>query len=120
MVLVVDDLQWADHSSLDVLMYVIAGPARRRLAVAVTLRTGEVGPGHRLRRWLADVRRLPGVRELRLERLDRLATEQQLTDLLGRPPHQDLIDDVFVRTRGNAYLTTLLARGLPPASTHRS
>ncbi len=30
------------------------------------------------------------------------------------PPHQALVDAVFARTRGNAYLTTLLARGLPP------
>jgi DNA-binding CsgD family transcriptional regulator len=116
-ILVADDLQWADQSSLDVLMYVVAGPADRRLAVVVTVRTGEVGPAHRLRRWLADVRRLPRVAELRLDRLDRQATEQQLTDLLGDPPHRSLIDDVFARTRGNAYLTMLLARGLPPDAT---
>ncbi|HEY3261841.1 MAG TPA: AAA family ATPase [Pseudonocardiaceae bacterium] len=115
--LVVDDLHWADQSSLDVLMYVVAGPVRRRLAVAVTIRAGEVGPGDPLRRWLADVRRLPRVEELRLERLDRLATEQQLTDLLGRLPHQSLIDDVFTRTRGNPYLTMLLGQGLPSDAT---
>jgi predicted ATPase len=41
--LVVDDLQWADQSSLDVLMYVLAGLADRRLAVVATVRTGEEG-----------------------------------------------------------------------------
>jgi predicted ATPase len=110
--LVVDDLQWADQSSLDVLMYVIAGLADRRLAVVTTVRTGEEGDP--LRRWLADVRRLPGVRELYLGRLDRVATGEQLGGLLGRPPHQSLVDDVFARTRGNAYLTALLVRGLSP------
>ena len=34
--LVVDDLQWADQSSLDVLMYVLAGLAGRRLAEKVS------------------------------------------------------------------------------------
>jgi hypothetical protein len=115
--LVVDDLHWADQSTLDVLMYVVAGPARRRLAVAATVRAGEVGAGHPLRRWLADVRRLPRVTELVLNRLDRLATAEQLAGLLGGPPHESLIDDLFARTRGNAYLTTLLARGLPPDAT---
>jgi predicted ATPase len=115
--LVVDDLHWADQSTLDVLMYVVAGPARRRLAVAATVRAGEVGAGHPLRRWLADVRRLPGVTELVLGRLDRLATAQQLAGLLGGPPHESLVDDLFARTRGNAYLTTLLARRLPPDAT---
>ena len=110
--LVVDDLQWADQSSLDVLMYVLAGLAGRRLAVLATVRTGE--EGEPLRRWLADVRRLPGVGELALGRLDRVATAEQLAGLLGRPPHQSLVDDVYARTRGNAYLTTLLVQGLSP------
>jgi hypothetical protein len=32
---------------------------------------------------------------------------------LGGPPHESLIDDVFARSQGNAYLATLLAAGLP-------
>ncbi len=112
MVLVVDDLQWADQSSLDVLMYVLAGLAGRRLAVVTTVRSGEEDAP--LRRWLADVRRLPGVAELGLGRLDRPATGEQLAGLLGRPPHQSLIDDVFARSWGNAYLTTLIIRGVSP------
>ncbi len=115
--LVVDDLHWADQSSLDVLMYVLAGPTSRRVAVVATLRTGEVREGDPLRRWLADVRRLPGVDEFRLGRLDRAATAAQLAGVIGGPPHQALVDAVFARTRGNAYLTTLLARGLPPDAT---
>ena len=110
--LVVDDLQWADQSSLDVLMYVLAGLAGRRLAVVTTVRAGE--EGEPLRRWLADVRRFPGVGELTLGRLDRVATGEQLAGLLGRPPHQSLVDDVYARSQGNAYLTTLLVRGLSP------
>jgi hypothetical protein len=117
-VLVVDDLHWADQSSLDVLMYVAAGPADRRLALLVTLRSSEVGPQHPVRSWLSDVRRLPGVDQLHLERLDRPATADQLADLLGEAPHQHLVDEVFARTRGNAYLTALLARGLPPGAAH--
>jgi DNA-binding CsgD family transcriptional regulator/tetratricopeptide (TPR) repeat protein len=112
--LVVDDLQWADQSSLDVLMYVLAGLAARRLAVVTTVRTGEEGDP--LRRWLADVRRFPGVTELYLGRLDRFATGEQLGGLLGRPPHQSLVDEVYARSQGNAYLTALLVRSLSPDS----
>jgi hypothetical protein len=110
--LVIDDLQWADQSTLDVLMYVVAGLAGRRLAVMATVRTGEEGGP--LRKWLADVRRLPGVGDLRLDRLDRAATAEQLAGLLGGPPHETLVDQVYARSDGTAYLTTLLARGLPP------
>jgi hypothetical protein len=112
-VLVVDDLHWADQSSLDVLMYVLAGPAGRRLAVLASLRAGEVVEGHRLHRWLADVRRLPRVGALQVGRLDRAATAQQLAGLLDGQPHQALVDEVYARTHGNPYLTALLVRGVP-------
>jgi DNA-binding CsgD family transcriptional regulator len=112
--LVADDLQWADQSTLDVLMYLIAGPAERRLAVVGTIRSGDTEASYPLRRWLADVRRLPRVQELIVGPLDRQSTGLQLAGLLGRPAYESLVDDVFARTRGNAYLTALLARGLPP------
>ena len=113
-VFVVDDVQWADQSSLDVLMYVLAGPVDRPLAVVVTQRSPDVVESDALHRWLADVRRLPRVDSLVLGRIDRPATEEQLALLLGRQPHQSLLDDVFGRTQGNPYLTRLLASGLAP------
>ena len=111
-VIVVDDLQWADQSTLDVLLYVLAGPDDRRLLVIPSVREGEEGP--LVSSWLANVRRLPGFEEVRLDRLTRLGVEGQLTALLGRPPHQSLVDQVYKRSRGNAYLTQLIARGVDP------
>lgn len=47
-VLVLDDLQWADPSSLDVLAYLVAGFARgQRLAILATYRDTDLGEGHR-------------------------------------------------------------------------
>ncbi|GAA2024003.1 LuxR family transcriptional regulator [Agromyces tropicus] len=114
--LVVDDVQWADRSTLDTLMYAVAGPAARRLAIVVTLRAGEVGLGHPLQRWLADVRRLPRTTELELGPLDRAGTAAQLQAVLGTSPHQSLIDDVQAHSRGNPYFTRLLVTGLPPGA----
>jgi predicted ATPase len=114
LLMVVDDLHWADGSTLEVLTFVLAMPPRRRLAVLATLRTDDLADGHHLHRWLADARRFPDFGELTLGRLDRAATADQLTALFGRPPRESLVDEVFARTRGNAYLTALLARGLDP------
>jgi DNA-binding CsgD family transcriptional regulator len=99
--LVVDDVQWADRGTLDVLMYVLAGAEHRRLAVVVARRSGGDDPPE-LRRWLAEAQRLPRVRSLALGRIDRAATADQL---------------VFARTAGNPYLTRLLVRELPPGAT---
>ncbi|HET7822817.1 MAG TPA: ATP-binding protein, partial [Ornithinibacter sp.] len=40
-VLVVDDVQWADEPSLDVLTYLLAGPPDRSLGLLLTLRSDE-------------------------------------------------------------------------------
>ena len=118
-VLVIDDLHWVDQSTLDVLMYVLAGSPHRRLAVLMTLRRGEVGPGRRpLARWLADARRLPALDELELGPLDRDETRSQLADLLGGPPHETLVGEVFARTEGNPYLNRLLVAGLRADARH--
>ncbi|MEO6143385.1 MAG: AAA family ATPase [Dermatophilaceae bacterium] len=112
-VLVLDDLQWADVSSLDVLAYLIAGFRGQNLALVATIRDEDRPVGHPLHGWLADVRRLPGVSELILARLDPDETTEQIAQLLGRPPAGELVADVLQRSRGNAYFTELLVRDLP-------
>ena len=113
-VLVVDDVHWADEASLDVLTYVLAGPSDRNLAVLLTLRRDEVGVGHPVRRWLADVRRMPCLAELHVAPFDRPETGDHLQVLLGASPHESLVTEVQDRTRGNPYLNQLLVEGLPP------
>ncbi|TQJ36362.1 regulatory LuxR family protein [Arthrobacter sp. SLBN-122] len=116
-VLVIDDLHWVDQDTLNVLMYLAAGPPGRRLGVICTLRAGELGESNPLQTWLADVRRLPQVRTLTLGPLDRPATESQLAGIVGAPPPQSLVTDVYARTAGNPYFTALLVDGLRAGST---
>jgi DNA-binding CsgD family transcriptional regulator len=111
-VLAIDDLHWADQGTLDVLMYLIAGPSARRLAILATARLSEAHAAHPLREWLVDVRRLPGVGVEALAPLDRPGTETLLARLLGAPPRQTLVSEVFTRSGGNPYFITLLSRGL--------
>ena len=106
--LAVDDLHWADRPTLDVLMYLIAGRRDRRLAVLLTLRQTEVGAGHPVNPWLADVSRLPGFERVRLGPLSQTETYDQLTGLLGGRPHHTLAGAVFERSQGNPYFNRLL------------
>jgi DNA-binding CsgD family transcriptional regulator len=111
-VLVVDDVQWADLASRDALAYLVAGFRGQRLAVLTTYRDEEMMSGDPMHTWLADLRRLPSVTDLRLDRLSWDETEQQLALLLDGPPHRQLVDQVVRRSDGNPYLTELLVQGL--------
>ncbi|TCC54384.1 hypothetical protein E0H73_38685 [Kribbella pittospori] len=110
-VLVVDDVQWADPASHDAITYLVAGFRSQRLAVLATYRDEELAAGHPLHSWLADLTRLPSVSSLRLNRLSRDDTEEQLALLLGGRPHPRLIADVIRRSDGNPYLSELLVGG---------
>ncbi len=112
-ILVVDDLQWADVTSLDVLAYLLAGFQSQRMTVIVTYRDSELPDGHPLHGWVADMRRLAAVHDLPLERLDEAGTEQQVAGLLGQVPPARLVHEVHTRSGGNPYLTELLVRDLP-------
>jgi AAA ATPase-like protein len=89
-VLVVDDLQWADVSSLDVLAYLVAGFTHQRLAVVATCRDENRPEGHPLHGWLADMRRMPGFFEIALGRFDLEQTAELLAELHGGGPDLEL------------------------------
>ena len=111
-VLVLDDVQWADLASRDAITYLIAGFRHQRLAVLATYRDEELAAGDPLHAWLADLIRLPSVSSLRLDRMNRDETEQQMSLLLGGQADQDLVSAVVRRSDGNPYFTELLVHGL--------
>ncbi|TCC42904.1 hypothetical protein E0H75_38505 [Kribbella capetownensis] len=111
-VLVIDDVQWADLASRDALSYLIAGFRGQQLSILTTYRDEELGTGDPIHSWLADLRRMPSVTGLRLDRMTWEETEQQLAHLLGDHPHHHLVDDVVLRSDGNPYLSELLLEGV--------
>jgi hypothetical protein len=113
-VLVIDDLQWADPSSLDLLAFLISGFHDQRLAMVATVREEDRPEGHPLNSWLAEVRRLPGVHDLYLQRLGPQGTAEQVSALTGGTvPSPALVAGVHARSGGNPYLTELLMREDP-------
>jgi DNA-binding CsgD family transcriptional regulator/tetratricopeptide (TPR) repeat protein len=114
MVLVIDDLQWADVSSLDALAYLIAGFDSQMLAIVATCRDEHRPEGHPLHGWLADMRRMPSFTELPVDRLDLEQTAALLAQLRDEPPDLELAALVLARSDGNPYLTELLGSSLKP------
>ncbi|WP_404382553.1 AAA family ATPase [Knoellia locipacati] len=108
-VVVLDDLQRADPSSLDVLTYLVAGFTQgQRLAVLATYRDTDLGEGHRLHGWLADADRMPAVAHLRLDRMDLWGIEELVRARGQMAPLAGVAESVHRRSGGNPYLADLL------------
>jgi DNA-binding CsgD family transcriptional regulator/tetratricopeptide (TPR) repeat protein len=115
-IVVIDDLQWADVASLDVVAYLVAGFRRQQLAIVATCRDELRPEGHPLHGWLADLRRAPSFLEIALRRLEVGETGILLAQLRGGTPDPELAARVQARADGNPYLTELLAAEIEPGA----
>jgi len=70
LILVLDDLQWADEGSLLLLRGLVASAQLRRVLVVATFRDGELSPGHPLLDVLAALHRQTGISRIELAGLD--------------------------------------------------
>ncbi|HEX6246610.1 MAG TPA: AAA family ATPase [Nocardioidaceae bacterium] len=102
-VLVVDDVQWADEASMELLRFLLRRIERTRSLVVGTYRDDEIGPGHPLVPLLGDVARSPVATTLHLSPLSPAGVAAMLedTDLDARDVH-----DV---TQGNAFFVAEIA-----------
>jgi DNA-binding SARP family transcriptional activator len=116
LVLVLDDLQWADEATLLLLKYVARYPREERMMIVGTYREMDVAPGHALSAVLADLAREQDCVRLELEGLDAAA----VSELVGRhthdraPPGLDRM--VFEETEGNAFFVVEILRHIAEAS----
>jgi DNA-binding CsgD family transcriptional regulator/tetratricopeptide (TPR) repeat protein len=104
LVLVVEDLHWADRSTRDLLAFLVRNLRRERVLLVVTYRNDEPGQ-QRLGPYLAELDRGGPVQRLELPRLNQVETLAQLVSILGVAPAADLVDGVFARSEGNPYFT---------------
>jgi predicted ATPase/DNA-binding CsgD family transcriptional regulator len=104
LVLVVEDLHWADRSTRDLLAFLVRNLRRERVLVVVTYRNDE--PGQQgLGPYLAELDRAGRVQRLELPRLDQAQTVAQLVGILGAAPAADLADAIYARSEGNPFFT---------------
>ncbi|WP_161962276.1 helix-turn-helix transcriptional regulator [Nocardioides speluncae] len=112
---VVEDLHWADRSTLDLLSFLATNLTNERVLVVLTYREGALsqtgGPASSLGPWLADFGRLCDPRRLRLERLDRGSATRLITTLLGEVPSPEFLERTLERSAGNPLFVEQLVRG---------
>jgi DNA-binding CsgD family transcriptional regulator len=102
-VLVVDDVQWADEASLELLRYLLRRVDRMRSLVIGTYRDDEIDVDHPLVPLLGDVARSPSASTVHLRPLTPAGVAAMLVDT-------DLdADDVHEVTRGNCFFVSEVA-----------
>ncbi|MCX5385847.1 helix-turn-helix transcriptional regulator [Streptomyces sp. NBC_00083] len=102
-VLVLEDLHWADASTRHLLTYLFRTLRRGRLVVVATYRADDIHRRHPLRPLLAELDRLRSVRRIELPRFTRAEVHHQLTGIRAAEPEQRLVDEIFERSDGNAF-----------------
>src|SRR3954467_12610223 len=95
LLLVLDDLQWADRSTRQLLLYLLAGLGDIKLSVLAAVRAEALHGAHPLRRVLAELRRLRSVRVVELSPLDREQTLELVTAIAGDPVEPEDADRVY-------------------------
>src|SRR3954463_5254763 len=80
--LVVEDLHWADRSTRDLLAFLWRNARDERLCIVGTYRSDELHRRHPLSAWLAEAERQPRVDQLDLGRLGRRELADLLTGIL--------------------------------------
>ena len=112
LVLVLDDLQWVDRSTRQLLLYLLAGLGDLQLSVLAAVRAESLQGAHPLRRVLTELRRLRTVRVLDLAPLDRAGTDRLATAVVGRALTPEAAELVWRRSGGNPFVVEELARDL--------
>jgi len=116
LVLVIEDLHWADRSTRDLIGFLLRAARLPRLLLVATYRTDELHRGHPLRPFLAELDRVRGVERLELDRLDRDGTAEMLTQLLGAEPEPRTVETIVERTQGNPFFIEQFAASGPDCS----
>ena len=110
--LLIEDLHWADRSTRDVIAFIARTARTERLLVVGTYRTDEIHRRHPIRPWLAEMERTPRVERLTLERLGTQALADLVDAIRALPPDERLLRTIADRSEGNPfYVEELLAAG---------
>jgi len=113
-VLFLDDLQWSDAPTLELLRRLVTSHELSHLLIIGTYRSNEVGVGHPLRLLLDDLQSHNNIRQIALAPLDQGAVSQLVASALHREPVEtrQLSEMLYNKAQGNPFFTNELLRHL--------
>ena len=110
LVLVLDDLHWADEGSLRLLEFVARELAGARLLLIGTYRDVELSRRHPLSQTLAELTRERLFERIVLRGLSRDDVGRFIEAACGTAPPTELVDAVHAQTEGNPFFVTEVVR----------
>ena len=110
LVIVIEDLHWADRSTLTLLAFLIQSLSTERVLICSTYRSDELDRAHPLSKWLAEHLRERAGR-IQLSRLNHSETAEQIELILGSTAPDKLVREIFARSGGNPFFAEELLVG---------
>lgn len=107
LLIVLDDLQWADSSSCELLTYLVRQMRGMPVMFLCTCRDSELPNNHPLRGLLTDLQREQAVEQIPVRPL----SETEISQLIGHLPAA-VVKSVSSRASGNPFFAEELARGI--------
>jgi DNA-binding NarL/FixJ family response regulator len=101
--LVLEDLHWADQSTRDLVTFLSRMLHNERLALVATYRSDDLHRRHPLRPLISELQRLPDVTTIDLGPLSSSAMATLLSGLSAKPIEARAIEQMITRAEGNAY-----------------
>src|SRR3954465_73487 len=109
-VLVFDDLHWADRPTLQLLRHLVRAPAPRRVLYLGTYRESEISERHLLHELIGDLRREGTLRRLELSGLSEPEGGELVIALAAAPASQSFVRALAGETDGNPFFIEEVVR----------
>jgi DNA-binding CsgD family transcriptional regulator/tetratricopeptide (TPR) repeat protein len=113
--LILEDLHWADRSTRDLITFLSRVLHRERVAVVATYRTDDLHRRHPLRPVVAELLRLPSVASIELGPLGYADMADHLNALAGAQLEPAALHRMVARAEGNPYYAEELLAAVAPA-----
>jgi predicted ATPase len=111
-VVVLEDLHWADRSTRDLVAFLARTLRSGPVTLVASYRSDELDRRHPLRPLLAELVRLPGMERIDLAPFSRAELAEHLEAITGVRLPADLVERIHARSEGNPfYAEQLLAAG---------
>jgi DNA-binding CsgD family transcriptional regulator len=103
LVVVLEDLHWADASTRDLVSFLARKLRTAKVALVISYRADDIHRRHPVRPLISELTRSPAVEHIRIAGMTRSELTMLLAGITGRVPADSAVDEVLARSEGNPF-----------------